>query len=76
MIGNTIFGAWPDVEYFKTLLIVILEYIVSEPVHRAQTCILLEVAPVYHLCHPISYVVDEREDVALVPGETDFEVRY
>ena len=26
--------------------------------------------------HPISYVVDEREDVALVPGETDFEVRY
>lgn len=26
--------------------------------------------------HPISYTVDEREDIPLVPDETEFEVRY
>ena len=26
--------------------------------------------------YPISYTVDEREDIPLVEGETDFEVRY
>ena len=26
--------------------------------------------------YPISYTVDEREDIPLVPDETEFEVRY
>ena len=26
--------------------------------------------------HPIHYTVEEREDIPLVEGETDFEVRY
>ena len=26
--------------------------------------------------HPISYTVDQREDIPLVEGERDFEVRY